>query len=82
MTLFARAKALAYEARQAAPPAPPADTAKARLMALVGDDAFPYGMKANRASIDMLLKFSTEQKLLPQAYRVDELFDAGSIASS
>ena len=80
--LFAKAKARAYELKRAMPVTPPADTAKGRLMALVGEDAFPYGMRANRASTEMLLAFSAEQKLIPRAYRVEELFDAGSIASS
>ena len=81
MSFFAEAKARSYALKRAKPAAPVADTANARLMALVGEDRFPYGMAANRASIEMLLRFATEQKLIPRAYGIEELFDAQSIAS-
>ena len=43
--------------------------------AVLGEDWWPYGMKANRASMEMLLRFAVEQKLIPRTYRLEELFD-------
>jgi 4,5-dihydroxyphthalate decarboxylase len=42
----------------------------ARLM----DDPLPYGMKANAASIDALIKYAVQQKLIPTRPAVDEVF--------
>jgi hypothetical protein len=36
----------------------------------------PYGIAANRPAIDLLMRYAAEQKLIPRAYRVDELFVA------
>jgi len=60
----------------------PKSPAQTRLLALVGDDALPYGMKANRASMELLLRFAFDQKLIPRAYRLDELFDPALAAST
>jgi 4,5-dihydroxyphthalate decarboxylase len=40
------------------------------------DDSVPYGIAANRPAIDLLMRYAAEQKLIPRAYRVDELFVA------
>jgi 4,5-dihydroxyphthalate decarboxylase len=40
------------------------------------DDSVPYGVAANRPAIDLLMRYAAEQKLIPRAYRVDELFVA------
>jgi 4,5-dihydroxyphthalate decarboxylase len=41
---------------------------------MVGDDPFPYGVKANRALLDTLVSFSHEQGLTPHRMAIDELF--------
>jgi 4,5-dihydroxyphthalate decarboxylase len=41
---------------------------------MIGDDPFPYGVKANRALLDALVSFSHEQGLTPRRMAVDELF--------
>jgi 4,5-dihydroxyphthalate decarboxylase len=41
---------------------------------MIGDDPFPYGVKANRALLDTLVSFSHEQGLTPRRMAVDELF--------
>jgi 4,5-dihydroxyphthalate decarboxylase len=38
------------------------------------DDPLPYGMKANAASIDALIKYAVQQKLIPTRPAVDEVF--------
>jgi hypothetical protein len=34
----------------------------------------PYGIEANRPAIAMLMRYAAEQKLIPRAYGIDELF--------
>ena len=48
----------------------------AQTRALVGDDPFPFGIKANRAMLDMIIGFSHEQGLTPRQMKIDELFAA------
>ena len=43
-------------------------------MALIGDDPLPYGMAANRTSIDLLLAFTARQGLTRDTYRAEQLF--------
>jgi 4,5-dihydroxyphthalate decarboxylase len=38
------------------------------------DDTVPYGIAANRAAIELLMRYAAEQKLIPRAYGIDELF--------
>src|SRR5579863_5545242 len=76
MMVTAKAQARASGATQ------PKSPAQTRLLALVGQDALPYGMKANRASMELLLRYAVDQKLIPRAYRLDELFDPALAAST
>jgi 4,5-dihydroxyphthalate decarboxylase len=41
---------------------------------LVGDDPFPFGIKANRAMLDTIIGYSHEQGLTPRKMAVEELF--------
>jgi 4,5-dihydroxyphthalate decarboxylase len=41
---------------------------------MIGDDPFPFGIKANRAMLDMITDFSHEQGLTPRKMKVEELF--------
>ena len=38
-------------------------------------DLTPFGIEANRRSLDLLIRYSYQQGLIPRAYAVDELFD-------
>jgi 4,5-dihydroxyphthalate decarboxylase len=40
----------------------------------VGDDPFPYGIKANAAMLDTIIGYSNEQGLTPRKMKVEELF--------
>jgi 4,5-dihydroxyphthalate decarboxylase len=40
-----------------------------------GIDFLPYGLDACRPALEMMIKFCTQQKLLPRPLNVDELFD-------
>ncbi|HEV7666797.1 MAG TPA: ABC transporter substrate-binding protein [Chloroflexota bacterium] len=42
--------------------------------ALMGDDYWPYGVNANRATIDTLIRYSCEQGLAQRAVPIDDLF--------
>jgi 4,5-dihydroxyphthalate decarboxylase len=46
----------------------------AQTRELIGDDPFPFGIKANRAMLDMIIGFSHEQGLTPRQMKVEELF--------
>jgi 4,5-dihydroxyphthalate decarboxylase len=46
----------------------------AQTRELIGDDPFPFGIKANRAMLDMIIGFSHEQGLTPRRMKIEELF--------
>lgn len=73
LALFERAKAQAY--REGA-----VDLRRAQPILPEGADPLPYGIAANRAPIEMLLGFCTAQRLTERTYRVEELFDPGTLA--
>jgi 4,5-dihydroxyphthalate decarboxylase len=41
---------------------------------IFGDDPFPYGIKANRKMLETMIDYSYEQGLIPQKFRIEELF--------
>jgi len=41
---------------------------------VLGDDPFPYGIKANRAMLDTITSYSFEQGLTPHKMKIEELF--------
>lgn len=45
-----------------------------KLMKVVGDDPLPYGLAINRRSIETLILYAFQQKLIPRMLSVDELF--------
>ena len=73
---FVRAKALATE--KLAEQIPTALIFGQEYLAstreLIGLDPFPFGIKANRAMLDMIIGFSHEQGLTPRRMKVEELF--------
>jgi 4,5-dihydroxyphthalate decarboxylase len=42
--------------------------------AIIGKDWYPYGIEANRASIEALLQYSHEHGLTPRRLKIEELF--------
>ena len=40
-----------------------------------GVDACPFGVEANRKSLDLVIKYAFQQRLIPRAFTVDELFN-------
>jgi 4,5-dihydroxyphthalate decarboxylase len=43
-------------------------------MKVVGDDPLPYGLEVNRRSIETLVLYAFQQRLIPRMLRADELF--------
>jgi 4,5-dihydroxyphthalate decarboxylase len=41
---------------------------------MIGDDPFPYGIKANQAMLDTITGYSHEQGLTPRQMKAEELF--------
>lgn len=59
--------------------ASPDDEKLRRLQSIVGDrPLLPYGLEPNRPTLEALLSFAVDQKIIPTKYAVDELFAAGS----
>ncbi|KMK65161.1 ABC transporter substrate-binding protein [Puniceibacterium sp. IMCC21224] len=41
---------------------------------IVGDDPIPYGLEANRASIDALIRYGHQQGLIPKLFKAEDMF--------
>ncbi len=52
-------------------------SAEERFRPLLGGDPLPYGLEANRAGIDLCLRYAAEQGLVPREYAADDLFYTG-----
>lgn len=68
--LAAELLALFAAARRAAT----APSAEARWAGIVSGDPLPYGLDANRAGIELGLRFAAQQGLVPSVYRAEDLF--------
>jgi 4,5-dihydroxyphthalate decarboxylase len=64
----------AYVARLKAGEGDSADDAKYRKMMALMSDPLPYGMAANRASIEALVTYSLQQKLIPSRPNLAQVF--------
>jgi 4,5-dihydroxyphthalate decarboxylase len=63
--LFVAAKAAATE-----------PSTEERFRPLIGGDPLPYGLEANRAGIEICVRYAAEQGLVPRAYEPEALFAA------
>ncbi|WP_146591021.1 ABC transporter substrate-binding protein [Puniceibacterium confluentis] len=45
-----------------------------RHIGIVGDDPIPYGLEANRASIEALIRYGHQQGLIPEPVRAEDMF--------
>jgi 4,5-dihydroxyphthalate decarboxylase len=72
---FARAKAIYLERLRAGQvDAPtPTDQVFSRVMEITGDP-LPYGIEPNRLALESLVQYAVEQKILPRAVPIEELF--------
>ena len=44
------------------------------MPALEGADPLPYGLAANRAAIETLMRYTAADRLIPRPYAADEIF--------
>ncbi|WP_174297124.1 ABC transporter substrate-binding protein [Sphingomonas bacterium] len=51
----------------------------ARTVAVMGEDYWPYGVPANRTTLETMLRYSFEQGLSPRKLELDELFAPGTL---
>ncbi|MEW6671919.1 MAG: ABC transporter substrate-binding protein [Thermodesulfobacteriota bacterium] len=72
---FKKAKALYLDRLKTNGPSSADDELKLRLMAIVGSDPLPYGIRKNRKGLEAMVRFAFEQKMLPRHYRLEEIFD-------
>jgi len=70
---FTAAKQPYLERLQAGQGSAPEDR-RYRSFAPLMSDPLPYGMKANRASIEALVTYAVQQKLIPKRPALDEVF--------
>ena len=47
---------------------------------ILGDDPFPYGIKANRVMLETIIAYSHEQGLTPRKMQIEELFAKETLA--
>src|SRR5712692_817116 len=73
---FVRAKALAREKLSEQIPSALIFGAEYLTMTreMIGDDPFPFGIKANQTMLDTITEYSHEQGLTPRRMKVEELF--------
>ena len=56
-----------------------ADEAFVRVKNIVGDDPLPYGLKANRKSLEAVIQMAYDQKILPRKYSPEEMFISNTL---
>ncbi len=57
----------------------PATQAMLRRKAIVGDDTLPYGIAKNRRMVEAMLQFCVDQRVMPNAVDVEEIFAPGTL---
>lgn len=71
---FNTAKALYMGKLRSGDAAAPEDRPYHRMIDVVGEDPIPYGVESSRATLETFVGFNVEQKVIPEAVDVDELF--------
>ena len=73
---FAESKRLYVEKLKAGKIAEPTriDQLHARVMEITGKDPLPYGLESNSAMVEEVIKYATEQKILPRRFAPEEIF--------
>lgn len=76
---FKAAKASYLQGLRGRGPQTPQDYTALRRQAVVGPDHLPYGVAANRSSLEYLVQHAYDQKLTPVRYSVEEIFAPGTL---
>jgi 4,5-dihydroxyphthalate decarboxylase len=75
---FKAAKAAYLSRLSASGGSPPADAAARELGAVVGDP-FPFGVEANRKTLEAMARFAVEQRVIPKPLGIEDLFAPGTL---
>ena len=76
---FNTAKALYMGKLRSGDAAAPEDRPYHRMVDVVGDDPIPYGVESSRQTLETFVGFNVEQKVIPEAVDVDELFPEATL---
>ena len=76
-TMFASAKAQ-YVTHLAAD-GPDEGDVQARTRSVVGDDLLPYGIEANRKTIETFIEYNVDQHVIPRKVDVEEVFEPSTL---
>jgi NMT1/THI5 like protein len=76
---FKQAKAIYLERLRDGTAHTAADDQARRLAEVVGNDPFPFGIKANQRAIETIVDFAVEQQVIPRRLSIGELFAAGTL---
>ena len=58
------------------------DEAMVERKGIVGDDPIPYGLEANRKTLEVFIQSNVDQKVIPQMVKVEELFAPSTLTLS
>lgn len=76
---FNTAKALYLGKLRSGDAAAPEDRPYHRMVDVVGDDPIPYGVESSRKTLETFVGFNVEQKVIPEAVDVEELFPEATL---
>ncbi len=76
---FNTAKALYMGKLRSGDAAAPEDRPYHRMVDVVGDDPIPYGVESSRKTLETFVGFNVEQKVIPEAVDVEELFPEATL---
>jgi 4,5-dihydroxyphthalate decarboxylase len=55
------------------------DAAMLQMRQVIGEDPLPYGVAANRQTLERFIQFNVEQKIIPEAVRVEDIFPSSLV---
>ena len=56
------------------------DAEAKRMQGIVGGDPLPFGVEANRATLEAFLQYNVDQKVIPRKVSVEEVFEPTTLA--
>ncbi|MDB5593079.1 MAG: phtD [Hyphomicrobiales bacterium] len=77
---FAKAKQLYVEKLRKGEISEPSkmDQTAQKIMEITGKDPMPYGIEPNRAMIEAIIQYATEQKIIDRRFTAEEIFAEGT----